>query len=173
MENIYLVGFMGSGKTDVARALALDLGRSYISVDELIVEKEGRPITDIFRDDKEPYFREVEKRTLEAVSRCSAVVVDTGGGAVLDPENIRTMKETGTVICLWADPETIYERVKDQKHRPLLNVGSPRARIEELLRERRPFYEKADHSVDTSGLSVPEVVDRIKKIVIGENDKRI
>ncbi len=165
MKNIVIVGFMGTGKTAVAKALARDLGLKYVSVDAVIEEREKRPITDIFRDSGEPYFRSKEKAVVKELSSASGQVIDTGGGVVLDQENMASLKAGGIVICLWARVETIHERTSRARHRPLLDVKDPVGRISELLDRRRPFYEKAGHHVDTDGISVPAVVKKIKKII--------
>ncbi|MFC1644208.1 shikimate kinase [Candidatus Omnitrophota bacterium] len=165
MRNIIIVGFMGTGKTMVAKALAEDMGKAYVSVDALIETREGKVIGDIFRDSGEAYFREVEKSVVKEVSEKHDQVVDTGGGVVLATENMENLKKNGIVICLWADPGVIHERTKKHVHRPLLNVANPEGRIRELLDHRRPFYEKADFRIDTTDWDIAFVVGRIKEIV--------
>lgn len=165
MKNIILVGFMGTGKTAVAKALARELGMTYVSVDELIVAREKRPIKDIFRDNGEPYFRNVEKEVVAEISAKEGQVIDTGGGVVLDAVNMGRLRTGGVVVCLWASPETVYERTSRSKQRPLLNVDDPLGRIKELLEYRRPFYEKADFHVMTDGANVASVVEKVRKIV--------
>ena len=161
MRNIYLTGFMGTGKTAVGRRLSRELGLELMDIDDLILKKEGRSINDIFADSGEPYFRKAEKEALKEVAAKSGRVAACGGGIVIDPENIATMKQTGRLICLSARPEVILERTKRHSHRPLLNVLDPLAKIKELLEARRPYYEKAEFTVDTSDLSVGEVVQKI------------
>ncbi len=172
MKNIVLVGFMGTGKTVVARKLADDMGKKYVSTDQLIEMREKKAIRDIFREEGEPYFRKVEKEIVKEVSEKKDQVVDAGGGIVLDTENVENLKRSGIMICLWADPPAIYERTKKQPaKRPLLNVDDPRKRIRELVEHRRSFYEKADHHVDTTDLDVAGVVEQIKRI-INEKEKK-
>ena len=165
MKNIVLVGFMGTGKTVVARKLAGDIGKKYVSIDKLIEEREKRPIRDIFRDEGEPYFRKVEKEVVKEVSQGRDQIIDAGGGVVLDMENVENLKRSGIIICLRADPRTIYERTKKCGHRPLLNVDDPEKRIKELADERRPFYEKADFHIDTTGLDVAAAAEQVKRII--------
>jgi shikimate kinase len=165
MKNIVLVGFMGTGKTTIAKALARSLGKKYVNTDDLIESREKRSINDIFKDDGEAYFRKVEKEIIKEARRQADQVIDAGGGVVLDPENMKNLRMTGTIICLWADPDTIRERTKKYEHRPLLNVEDPKKRITELLDHRRPFYEKADFHVDTSAGDIGSAVEAIKKIV--------
>jgi shikimate kinase len=166
--NIYLVGFMGTGKTSVGFQLAKDKGWSFVDLDELIEFKEQRKIVDIFAKDGEAYFRKVEKKILSQVSTQKKFVVACGGGVVLDKSNLKLMKETGTVICLSATPEEILKRVSSHNSRPLLNVGKPKKRIELLLKMRAPYYIQADKMIDTSGLSIKQVVKKISKILAGK-----
>ncbi len=155
---------MGTGKTSVGKALARELGFSFADIDDLIVKQQKRSISDIFAQDGEPYFRKLEKMALKKVSSKKKQVVSCGGGIVLDPENIKVMKKTGKIICLSATPKVILERVKKAKHRPLLNVDDPEARITELLKKRKACYAKADFCVDTSKLTVGEVVEKIARL---------
>ena len=165
MKNIYLVGFMGTGKTAVGRELAKRLNREFLDLDSLIEEREKRKITEIFAKDGEPYFRRIEKEVLFEESLKEGMIFGCGGGIVLDNQNIQRMKETGVIICLMARPEIILERTRDYRHRPLLNVENPLKRIKELLDFRRPYYRKADYTIDTSDLEIKEVVEKILEII--------
>ncbi|MCM8799678.1 MAG: shikimate kinase [Candidatus Omnitrophica bacterium] len=166
MDNIYLVGFMGTGKTAVGKELARRKSWHFIDLDELIEMREKRTIVDIFAKEGEPYFRRKEKEVLKEVSKEKNFVVACGGGIVIDEDNIRIMKETGKIICLIARPEVILKRTQGYSHRPLLNTPDPKERIESLLKLRAPFYAKADITIDTSDISIDEVVEKILKIVI-------
>ncbi|MDD5478032.1 MAG: shikimate kinase [Candidatus Omnitrophica bacterium] len=163
--NIYLVGFMGTGKTTVGRLLAAQKKWNFIDLDELIELKEQRRIVDIFAKEGEPYFRKIEKKFLKQVSTQKKFVVACGGGIVLDKDNIKLMKKTGVLICLCANCEEILKRVSSSNHRPILNVAKPKERIELLLKMRAPYYAQADKTIDTSGLSVKQVVAKISKIL--------
>jgi len=165
MKNVVLVGFMGTGKTVIAKRLARRLKMRYISTDDIIEERENRPISDIFAKDGEPYFRNVEKRVVKEVSSMSNVVVAAGGGAVIDEENLRELKKSGVVICLNATPGEILERTKGYAHRPLLNVPDPLSKIRELLGARDPYYKKADYQIDTSGRTRDAVVGEIVRLL--------
>jgi len=169
--NIVLVGFMGTGKTAVARQLARKVGMKYISTDEIIEDKERRSINDIFKRNGEAYFRRIEKETVKKVAQLDKFVIDAGGGVVLDEENIQTLKKNGKIICLTASAEVILERTKRYRHRPLLNVADPKAKVEELLNSRAPFYAKADMSLDTTNLEIDQVVEEIQN-VINENSQQ-
>jgi shikimate kinase len=164
MKNIVLVGFMGTGKTKVARALSESLDMEYISTDDLIEKKEEMRIPDIFAKKGEGYFRKIEKEVVSVVSNMEKVVIDTGGGVVIDAENVRLLKEKGIIICLWAEPEVILDRTKKYTHRPLLAVSDPLAKIKALLESRKRFYERADHHVHTSSMPFTEAVREIEKI---------
>ncbi|MDD5730655.1 MAG: shikimate kinase [Candidatus Omnitrophica bacterium] len=165
MSNIYLVGFMGTGKTSVGRELARRTKNKFIDLDDLIESREKRSIPDIFAKDGEPHFRKLEKETLLEVSKDKGLIVACGGGIVLDRQNIETMKKTGKVICLSASAQVILERTSRSTHRPLLNVASPKEKIETLLKARASCYALADETIDTSGFSVKQVADSIIKIL--------
>jgi shikimate kinase len=165
MRNIYLIGFMGTGKTAAGKELAQKKKWRFVDLDELIELKEKRSIPDIFSCDGEPYFRRIEKRVLKEVAAEKKFVVACGGGIVLDKDNIRIMKETGIIICLTANLEVILKRTSGCLHRPLLNVARPKEQIELLLKLRAPYYAQADITIDTSKICVKEVVDRILKII--------
>lgn len=163
-KNIILTGFMGTGKTAVGRELSRLLNMRLVDVDSEIEESREMKITDIFRDFGEPHFRDIETEMIRKLARTENTVISTGGGAVLREENMETLREKGVIFCLWADPETIISRTKGSKDRPLLNVEDPLAKINELLRFRMPFYEKAGIMIDTSGKTPLEVAEEIADI---------
>jgi shikimate kinase len=166
VKNIIFVGFMGTGKTTVATKVADRLKMKYVSTDSLIEKREKRTINEIFTDSGEEYFRDVEADVVREVSAGENMVIDAGGGAVLREENMANFKSSGVVICLTADPETIFERTKKYKHRPLLNVVDPKRKILELFNKRSPFYAKADHVIDTGKLTMKQAVEEVERIVI-------
>lgn len=163
MGNIYLVGFMGTGKTAVGKELAKKKKWQFVDLDKLIELKEKRAISDIFAKSGEPYFRRIEHEVLKEISNENNLVVACGGGIVINPANIKIMKDTGAIICLSARPEVILKRTSGYAHRPLLNVEDPKKQIELLLKLRAPYYVKADKIIDTSKISVKEVIDSIIK----------
>ncbi|MDD3375410.1 MAG: shikimate kinase [Candidatus Omnitrophica bacterium] len=171
-KNIALVGFMGSGKSTVAKLLAEKSGRKLVSTDELIIDRERMEITDIFSIKGEKYFRNVEEDVVFEVSRGEGLVIDCGGGVVLREQNINNLRYNGTIVYLKTSSQAIYRRIKDQSHRPLLNVENPKVKIAELLIERASFYEKADLTVDTDGKSVEKVVEEIIKAISHESSNR-
>ncbi len=164
MKNIILVGFMGTGKTAVGKELAKRLNMKFVDMDDIIEEREGMKITDIFAKKGEPYFRSVEKEVAKGISKQPNLVVAAGGGAVIDEENVKNLKSNGLMICLTASPDKILERTKDYAHRPLLNVSDPRAKVSELLEKRAVYYARADYQIDTTDLTVDEVVKKITEL---------
>lgn len=156
---------MGTGKTSVGRQLAKTKKWNFIDLDELIELKEQRRIVDIFAKEGEPYFRKVEKKCLKQVSTQKKFVVACGGGVVLDKDNIKLMKKTGSLICLSANTDEILKRVASNSLRPILNVHNPRERIEHLLKLRAPYYLQADKTIDTSRFSVKQVAAKISKLL--------
>jgi shikimate kinase len=167
--NIYIVGFMGTGKTSSGRLVAQRLGLSFVDMDTLITEREKRSIPDIFRDSGEPVFRAIEKRLLAELAGKGGQVISCGGGTFADPENIALMKKTGVVVCLTSSPEMILERTKRFSDRPLLRVADPLARIRQLLEARRPFYDQAHHLIDADRLSVQATAEAVLR-VLQDND---
>jgi len=156
---------MGTGKTAVGRELAKKKKWQFVDLDELIELREKRTIGDIFAKEGEPYFRRLEKRTLREVAREKKFVVACGGGIVLDKDNIKIMKETGIIICLKATPEVILKRTAAYTHRPLLNVKGPKEQVELLLKLRAPYYALADKTIDTSKISVREVMGKVLRLI--------
>jgi len=155
---------MGSGKTAVGNLLAHRLGFEYLDTDELIEKQAGASIGQIFSQKGEEYFRDLETQVLKSLENKDNLVVSTGGGMVLRQENVKILKKLGSLVLLWASPEKIYERVKEEPYRPLLKVADPIAKIKELLKLREPIYKKAaDFVIDTSGLKVGQVAEEIIK----------
>jgi len=161
MRNVVLTGFMGTGKSEVGRILAHRLGHVLIDVDEEIEKEQKMKISDIFREFGEPAFRDIESAMIKILAERESAVISTGGGAVLRRENMDVLRNKGVIVCLTASVETIYDRTKRSKDRPLLKVDDPLGRIKELLALRQPHYEKADIIVDTEGKSPMTVADEI------------
>ncbi len=155
---------MGTGKTCVGKALAKKKKWQFVDMDDLIELRQKRSIADIFAKEGEPYFRRVEKQILKEVAKEDKFIVACGGGIVIDKNNIKVMRETGKIICLTAAPEAILKRTAGYAHRPLLNVKDPKKQIEVLMKMRAPYYAQADRTIDTSKISVQEVVGKILKL---------
>jgi len=161
IRNLALIGFMGSGKSSVGRLVAEQLLFTFLDTDEVIESRVGKTITDIFAQDGEPVFREYERRLVEELSAQSKMVFSTGGGLPINPVNLANLKTHSLVVCLWASPENIWERVRHQTHRPLLNNPDPLGKIRQLLAVRKPHYRQADVLVNTEMRSVKEVAQQV------------
>jgi shikimate kinase len=161
MKNLVLVGFMGTGKTAVGQRVARHLGFSFVDTDQLIEQRTGQSIAQIFAARGEPYFRKLERELVKELASEQDRVIATGGGIILDQNNIRDLARTGVVICLWAEPDVIYERTKNATHRPLLNEPDPRQRITDLLRQRAPLYRAIPLRVDNSLTTVDQDVESV------------
>ncbi|MFC1453053.1 shikimate kinase [Verrucomicrobiota bacterium] len=160
-RNIVLMGFMGTGKTSVGKRLAERLGLSFVDMDDVIEEEEGKAISRIFAEDGEARFRECERRLVERLAARPDTVIATGGGVVLNPRNVEDYTRSGLVVCLSATPEVILGRVAQETHRPLLAGDGKRERILGLLESRQALYDAIPCRVDTSRMSIDAVVERI------------
>jgi shikimate kinase len=161
--SIALIGFMGTGKTAVGKALAARLGKEFIELDAAIEKKAGKTIPEIFRQDGEVAFREIEIEVTGETAAQKNAVIACGGGIVLNTINIDRLRRECVIICLTASPGVILRRTSgDSRERPLLAVADRTSQIKELLRFRRPFYERAaDIVINTSRLSIDSVVELI------------
>lgn len=159
--NIVLLGFMGTGKSAVAREIGKRLRRPVVEMDGEIEKREGMVISRIFAERGEPYFRSRERELVQKLSRSGGKVIAAGGGVVLDPANLRALARRGVLVRLDARPEVILRRVEREGHRPLLEGGDRLSTIKRLLAARRSFYDAIENRIDTSDLSVAAVADRI------------
>ncbi|MEK6684227.1 MAG: 3-dehydroquinate synthase [Nitrospirota bacterium] len=164
MKNIVLIGFMGTGKSEVGKRLAGDLGWSFEDTDLWIEEREGRTIPEIFRRSGEARFRRREKEVVAELAKRESSVIATGGGAVMDPVNLRNLRRNGVLISLSASPDAIMARTAGSD-RPLLQEGHRLHKIQELLESRRPYYLLSDHRIDTTHRNPRQIVTMIKNIV--------
>jgi shikimate kinase len=161
--NIALIGFMGAGKTVVGKVLAQRQGREFIETDLLIERRAGKSIAEIFREDGELRFREIELDIIRDISWGENQVIACGGGVVLNKINIDRLKKKAVIVYMAASPRAIIRRTaQDRGVRPLLNVDDRAGEIRELLRFRRPLYENAaDITINTSSLGINAVVNMI------------
>lgn len=161
-ENLFLIGFMGAGKSTVARKLSEQLGMDLIEMDERIVTEQGMSINDIFARYGESHFRDIESQLVVTIGEEGGKIVSCGGGVVVRPENTENMKAHGRIIYLTATPETIYERVKNGTDRPILNGHMNVEYIAGLMAKRADLYDgAADVKIATDGKSVDEIVAEI------------
>lgn len=155
---------MGTGKSSVGKRLSSLMRMRYIDMDSVIERDNEKAITDIFAEEGEAVFRQLESELVEQVSQLYNFVISTGGGVVLKEENVAKLKENGILFCLTASPEEIYDRISHQTHRPLLQTPNPLERIRTMLDDRAPYYAKADYTMDTTGRSFDEIVLHLKNI---------
>lgn len=161
-SNIYLVGLMGAGKTTVGRQLAKRLGRPFYDSDHEIVERTGVPIPTIFEIEGEEGFRRREAQAIAELTAESDIVLATGGGVVLNPENRARLHDTGWVVYLNVPPALLFERTRHDRNRPLLRVPDPLKKLEELHRQRDPLYREAAHTtVEGSHLVASGIVQHL------------
>lgn len=161
MKNIILVGFMGTGKTSSGKIVAERLGMTFIDMDEEIVRREGVSIPEIFRDRGEPAFRALERALVVELAQRENLVISTGGGVVLNPDNLRDFAATGQVICLQAKPETVLQRVAHDANRPLLQGDDKLKKIADLLAKRQPLYDAIATQIPTEGHKPADTADAI------------
>lgn len=170
LVNVILIGMMGSGKTTVGRLLAERTGREFIDLDAMIESRVGKRIVDIFSDQGEEGFRDLETATLHDVVGATHAVIATGGGVVIRPENRRVLQQLGLVVWLDAPPDVLLKRIGDDESRPMLHGQNPQKRIERLLSERRGFYADASNiHLDTSELTPDEIASRVSQ-ELGKRD---
>jgi len=161
--NVVLIGYRGTGKTVVGNRLAKVLNKRLVKMDELITEKAGMSIPEIVEKYGWDKFRDLESEVAEEVGKMDDCIVDTGGGVILRKVNVDNLRKKGVIILLKADVKTIIERIKDDQERPsLTRKKSFTEEVAEVLEQRRKKYEEAaDYAIDTSKLTVDEVVDKI------------
>ncbi len=168
--NIVLIGYRGAGKSTVGRMLAARAGRKFVDADDWIEEQCGAPIRDIVQSKGWQHFRDVEKGIIEEICREDQLVIAPGGGAVLDPANVRSFKKNGLVVWLKADGEVLGRRMNQDPRtptgRPTLTGKGALEEFQEVLAVRNPYYARAaDVQVDTSALNLEEVVEKVWAIV--------
>lgn len=161
-QRIYLIGFMGTGKSTVAQALSRETGYPVKEMDRELVKICGMDIASVFAKYGEEYFRQKETELLKAIASGDSCIVSCGGGVVLREENVRVMQESGNIMLLTAKPETVYRRVCKDTGRPLLkNRMSPEG-IQELMEERREAYERAcSVKISTDGKAPDQIAKEI------------
>ena len=156
--NIYIIGFMGTGKSTIGRQLAQQLNYRFLDSDQEIEKDCGKSIPQIFEEEGESAFRALERKFVESGHPMEGCVVSCGGGLVFQPGIKEMLQSKGVVIALFASPETIFERTRQNTNRPLLNVADPKAEIEKLLTERLPVYREAGVGVLTDGRTIADIV---------------
>lgn len=164
-KNIFFIGFMGCGKSTMARLLSEKQGMELVEMDETIEAEAGMSINEIFETYGEEHFRDLESQLVARIAEKGGAVVSCGGGAILRPQNIEMMKKNGKIIYFSATPETIYKRVRHSTHRPLLNGNMNVEYIASLMEKRLPHYlSAADITVVVDGKEKQEVLDELSAI---------
>ncbi len=149
ISNLSLTGFMGVGKSTLGRSLAKTLRYQFVDTDDLIEQRTGRKIADIFKIDGEPHFRALEHTLANEITGWRQTVIATGGGLIAQNNNLNLLKQSSFLVCLWASLNTIHQRIKKQKHRPLLQTENPLEKIRQLLQQRIPYYKQSDIIIHT------------------------
>jgi shikimate kinase/3-dehydroquinate synthase len=168
ITNLIITGFSGTGKSLVAKEVARGLNWDFLDTDDEIVKQTGKPIAEIFRQDGEARFRELECKTIRKACQQRQTVIAIGGGAIVDPQNYELLAKTGLIVCLEAKPETIYERLfreaaysPETEVRPLLANDNPLERIRQLKASRQPYYANVDWTVHTDNLNISQVAEQV------------
>lgn len=162
-RNVVLTGFMGTGKTSVGRIVARQLAREFVDMDTLIEAREGKTVSAIFVAHGESYFRSIESALCKELSARNGLVIATGGGALIDPQNQATFA-SAFVVCLDATIAEIVARLSGKQDRPLLANDDQPERVQVLLNARRAAYTRIQHHVDTTGQSIEQVADRVTRM---------
>lgn len=166
MRFVFLTGNMGAGKSVVGRALAQQLGAPFYDTDTLIEAETGISIAQIFAQQGEPYFRQLEREQLQRLIQLPPGVVATGGGIILEPQNRALMYQHGWVIYLRARPETLIERIGDPASRPLLQkADTPLQALQQIAQQREPLYQEADWVIETDHLAPSQIVERLQTLI--------
>lgn len=164
---------MAAGKSTIGPILANTLGWDFKDIDKVIEKKADKKITQIFSDDGEKYFRELEKKTLQELSLLNNIIIALGGGTIASNENLKLIKNTGLLIYLKSSPETAYRRLRFKRDRPALLFDGEEEptkeqfikRINELLNRRSKYYNQADIIIDTDSIAIGKTVDILAKII--------
>lgn len=171
---VFLTGFMGSGKSTIGPILANTLGWRFFDLDKVIESIQGKKIVDIFAERGEAGFRLLEREVLQEISKGENIIISLGGGTIADQKNINFMKKKGKIIFLEASNESFYQRLRFKADRPMLRgkneeLLSPdelKKRIEEILNYRKKYYNQADVSLRTEGITIGKTVDAISKLIL-------
>lgn len=162
--NLYLIGFMGVGKSLVGRQLSKALRMDFLDSDSVIESDAGMPISKIFETQGEAAFRKMERTFVESGHPTTGTIVSCGGGLPVPPGMSDLLRSKGIVVCLFASPATVLERTRGNPKRPLLNVEDPEQRIRELMEEREPVYKRCGIGVSTDGRTISDIVGNIIRI---------
>jgi shikimate kinase/3-dehydroquinate synthase len=166
LANLIITGFMGTGKSEVGREVARRLGWELVDMDVLIEERGGMTIAEMFAQRGEEFFRQQERQLCQELAQRRGLVIATGGGALIPEENRQALGASGLLVCLTCDVEEIVQRLAQAEGRPLLKVADRRERIKALLAQRREAYSRIPHQIDTTGLTVEEVAEKVIGLLV-------
>ncbi|MFN3689558.1 MAG: 3-dehydroquinate synthase [Fimbriimonadales bacterium] len=173
MPHLYLIGNMGSGKTTLGKQLAESLRLPFYDMDALIEQASGRTIAEIFAQQGEARFRELERELLQEITQQPSGIVATGGGVVLSETNRARMRQSGWMVYLKASPQTLWQRLQHAQNRPLLHTPAPRETLETIVQAREPLYQEADWTVEVDTLSPAQAADALQRVYRPTPDKPI
>lgn len=159
--NLYLAGFMGTGKSTIGKELAKLLGRQFIDMDSLLEKKLGMTVKEVFEKKGEAFFRQEEKQLAIELSATANKIVACGGGTILDPDVYRAFSKSGLVMCLFTDKDQLIQRLERTSKRPLLQGAPVEEKVDELLKERTKIYEKITIRVNTTDLTPKDAAKKI------------
>lgn len=163
MKSIALIGMMGCGKTTVGKLLAVALEREFVDLDQVIETTQNTSISSIFKEKGEAFFRELETKALNQYKNTSNLVISTGGGIVETEKNLEILEANFITIYLETSPDVIFERIKDDTTRPLLQTTTPKKTLEKLLKKREKSYKKASKIVISDKKTPEEIMKEIQK----------
>ncbi len=165
-HNIYLVGFMGTGKSTIGRELARVMGRKFIDIDQELEKRHGGSVSSLFKEHGEQWFREREEELCAELAQSSNRVVATGGGSLINPANFEAFQKSGLLVCLYTQRDCLVERLERNEKRPLLqNVDDVGERVDQLFQERRYLYERIKIRIDTTNYTPLETAKRIAELL--------
>jgi len=164
-QNIYLVGFMGTGKSTIGKELAQRLGRKFLDMDQVLEKRLGMTISEIFEKKGQAFFRAEEKKLAFELVQTGNQVISTGGGTIADEDVKEAFRRSGLLICLFADKDNLISRLQRTDKRPLLKGESIEKRVETLLAERKELYDKIPFKVNTTNLSPKEAAAKIVNLL--------
>lgn len=168
-QNIFLIGFMGTGKTTIAQKLCSMFPMKMVEMDKIIAKRARMSISDIFETFGEAHFREMETALILEMKEQKNAVISCGGGVPMREANVKAMKESGKIVLLTASPETVYQRVKDSHDRPILESNKSLSFIKDLMEQRREQYQAAaDITIETDGKSKSEICKELKEQLLGQ-----